>query len=325
MKIKIISVFFISVLLLLIPSLSSAADNNFADWLAELRAEASSLGISDKTLDSALTGLKPIQKVIKLDRKQPELTQDFERYLKARVTKKRIKLGRKMLIKHSDILKKAEERYGVPPHFLIAIWGFETNYGKNTGSYPVIGALATLAHDSRRSSFFRSQLLSALTILDEGHINIQDMQGSWAGAMGLVQFMPSTFSQYAIDADGDGRKDIWNNLPDAFSSAANYLARSGWQRGAEWGMEVQVPSDFNQKLANLNNEKPLADWQTIGIRKTDGSDLPEEDISASVVLPSDSNKPAFLVFQNYRSIMKWNRSHSFALSVCHLADSILDK
>ena len=325
MKIKVFSVFFIAVFLLLIPSLLLATDNDFADWLVELRAEARSKGISDETLDSALTGLKPIQKVIERDRRQPEFTLDFQSYLKTRVTKKRIRKGREMLGKHKDMLEKVKQRYDVNPRFLIAIWGLESNYGDYLGSFPVIGALATLAHDSRRSNFFRSQLLHALTILDQGHISIQDMKGSWAGAMGQVQFMPSTFSQFAIDADKDGRKDIWNNLADAFSSAANFLAGYGWQKGITWGMEVQLPSNFRLEMAGLDKERPLTDWQAVGIRGIDGADLPEDNITGAVVLPSDSDNPAFLVFQNYRSIMKWNRSHSYALSVCHLADSIAEK
>ncbi len=325
MKIKICSIFFIA--LFLLPSLSKAspAENNFADWLVELRAEARARGISEKTLDLALADLKPIKKVIRLDRKQPEFTMSFQRYLKSRVSKKRVKLGRKMLLKHGDMLEKISQRYGVPPHFLIAIWGLESNYGNSLGKYPVITALATLAHDGRRSKFFRSELLNALTILDQGHISFQDMKGSWAGAMGQIQFMPSTFTRFAIDGDGDGRKDIWKNLHDAFSSAGNFLAGSGWQRGKPWGMEVKLPPDFNHELEGLDKKKPIADWQSIGIRRIDGSDLPADTITASVILPSDSDKPAFLVFKNYRSIMKWNRSHFYAMSVCRLADLILEK
>jgi membrane-bound lytic murein transglycosylase B len=319
---KIFSVFIIPVVLLLAPPLSSSADNDFADWLVELRAEARSRGISEDTLNAALTDLKPIPRVIELDRKQPEFTLDFQSYLESRISKKRIRLGREMLHRHGDMLEKIRQRYGVQPRFLIAIWGLETNYGNYLGSFPIIGALATLAHDTRRGDFFRSQLFNALTILDEGHISNADMRGSWAGAMGQVQFMPSTFAQYAIDANGDGRKNIWQDLPDAFSSAANFLVSSGWQRGIIWGREVQLPSDFQQEMSGLDKEKSLSEWQAIGIRRIDGSDLPEENITASVILPSEGNKPAFLVYQNYRSIFKWNKSHSYALSVCRLADLI---
>jgi membrane-bound lytic murein transglycosylase B len=325
MKMKFFSVFFITVFFLLIPSLSLPTDNDFADWLVRLRAQARSKGISDETLDSALTGLKPIQKVIDLDRKQPEFTLDFQNYLKTLVTKKRIRHGRKMLGRHKDILEKVEQRYGVHPRFLIAIWGLETNYGNILGNFPVIESLATLAYDARRSDFFRSQLFNALIILDQGHVSIQDMKGSWAGAMGQVQFMPSTFSKFAVDADGDGRKDIWHNLDDAFFSAANFLVGLGWQRGKTWGMEVKLPSDFRRGMAGLNKKKSLTLWQAMGIRGIDGKDLPSDNIKASVVLPSNNNKPAFLVFQNYRSILNWNRSHSYALSVCHLADRITEK
>jgi membrane-bound lytic murein transglycosylase B len=223
------------------------------------------------------------------------------------------------------MLEKVKQHYGVHPRFLIAIWGLETSYGNYLGNFPIIGALATLAHDSRRGDFFRSELLNALTILDEGHISISDMRGSWAGAMGQVQFMPSTFTKFAIDANGDGRKDIWQNLPDAFSSAANFLVSSGWQSGIPWGIEVRLPSDFKHEIADMDHEKPLTDWQAIGIRQKDGSDLPQDNMMASVVLPSDGNKPAYLVYQNYRSILKWNHSHSYALSVCLLADRIADR
>jgi membrane-bound lytic murein transglycosylase B len=325
MKMKIFSVFFITVVFLLIPSLSLPTDNDFEDWLVRLRAQARSKGISDETLDFALTGLKPIQKVIDLDRKQPEFTLDFQDYLGTLVTKKRIRQGREMLDRHKDMLEKVEQRYGVHPRFLIAIWGLETNYGNDLGNFPVIESLATLAYDARRSDFFRSQLLNALIILDQGHVSIQDMKGSWAGAMGQVQFMPSTFSKFAVDADGDGRKDIWHNLDDAFFSAANFLVGLGWQRGKTWGMEVQLPSDFRRGMAGLNKKKSLTVWQAMGIRGIDGKDLPSDNIKASVVLPSANNKPAFLVFQNYRSILNWNRSHSYALSVCHLADRIAEK
>jgi membrane-bound lytic murein transglycosylase B len=325
LKIKIFSVFFMTVFLLLIPSLSLPTDKDFADWLVRLRAQAKSQGVSDETLDSALTGLKPIQRVIDLDRRQPEFILDFQNYLETRVTKKRIRQGRMMLSRHRDILEKVKQRYGVQPRFLVAIWGLETSYGNHLGNFPVIGALATLAYDARRSDFFRSQLLNALIILDQGHIRIQDMKGSWAGAMGQVQFMPSTFSQFAVDADGDGRKDIWHNLDDAFYSAANFLVGYGWQSGKTWGMEVQLPSDFRREMAGLDKKKPLTVWQAMGIRGIDGKDLPSENITASVVLPSANTKPAFLVFQNYRSIMRWNNSHSYALSVCRLADLIAEK
>jgi membrane-bound lytic murein transglycosylase B len=318
------SVVFITLSFLLALPHSSWA-NDFADWLMDLRTEARLQGISDRTLDSALAGLKPIPRIIELDRNQPEFKKDFKDYLKTRVSRKRIKQGRKMLKKHSSILNEVEKKYGVPPQFLVAIWGLETNYGSYLGGYPIIGALATLAHDPRRSGFFRTELLNALLILEQGHISVSDMRGSWAGAMGQVQFMPSTFARFAVDGDGDGRKDIWKNMPDAFSSAANFLTGFGWQKDISWGMEVRVPPDFNRDSAGLEHEKTLAEWQETGVRLKNGRDLPGDTITASLVLPSSGRKPAFLVHKNYRAIMKWNRSHSYALAVCHLADRIEEK
>lgn len=308
-------------LVMLPPTYSSAAD--FDQWLAELRAEAISRGISEATLDAALTGLQPVPRVIKLDRNQPEFKKSFNDYMKMTVSEWRIKKGRQMLRKHKELLEDVRLRYGIQPRFLAAIWGMETNYGTYTGSLPVIASLATLAHDTRRSSFFRNELLHALTILDEGHVSLPDMKGSWAGAMGQLQFMPSTFTGYAVDADNDGRKDIWHTLPDVFASAANYLSKS-WQGNRTWGRKVQLPPDFDQSLAGMGTKKPLSDWQSLGIRRINGDDLPKVVIDASLIMPSGSKGPAFLVYRNYRSIYRWNRSHLYSLAVCRLSDMLVD-
>jgi membrane-bound lytic murein transglycosylase B len=301
---------------------SSFADDNFAEWLEELRAEAVAMGISESTLDKALTGLQPIQKVIELDRNQPEFKKDFMSYLKLTVTGFRIKKGRRLLHKHRELLEDIMRDYGVQPRFLVAIWGLESNFGKHTGKFSVIQTSATLAYDARRSAFFRGELLNALKILDEGHIAISDMQGSWAGAMGQIQFMPSTFINFAVDKDKDGRKDIWQNLPDVFASAANFLSGYGWSANFTWGREVQVPDGLEQKLYGLANEKPLSEWQKIGVRRINGNALPRVDIKASLIKPSKNSVHSFLVYRNYRAIMRWNRSHLYALAVCHLADRI---
>jgi membrane-bound lytic murein transglycosylase B len=301
---------------------ASETTGDFADWLASLRAEAIAKGISDATLETALGGLQPIPRIIELDRNQPEFKQDFRSYINSRVSEKRIKTGRRMLQKHGFLLEKIRRRYGIQPRFLIAIWGLETEYGNYLGGFPVIGALATLAYDPRRSNFFRAELLNALTILDEGHVSISDMKGSWAGAMGQLQFMPSTFVRHAVDADGNGRKNIWHSLPDTFASAAKFLADSGWQSGITWGRKVRLPSDFNLNLAGLDKERPLAEWQEMGVRRINGSNLPGVDIKASLILPDGNNGPVFLVYQNYRAILRWNHSHLYALSVCYLADRI---
>ncbi len=307
--------------LLLLPQLSPAAED-FSQWLAGLRAEAMDKGISVATLDAALADIQPIKRIIKLDRNQPEFKKDYWSYIKMTVTNSRIKKGRRMLLNHRTLLEDIKNRYGVQPRFLVAIWGMETNFGTYTGGFPVISSLATLAYDARRGKFFRAELLAALKILDEGHINVSDMQGSWAGAMGQVQFMPSTFVRFAVDADKDGRKDIWQSLPDVFASAANFLSRKSWQGNRTWGREVQLPAAFDQKLVGMGTKKRLSEWQDLGIRRITGKDLPKVDIDASLILPSGSNRPAFLVYQNYRAIYRWNPSHLYTLAVCRLSDKL---
>ncbi len=315
-------------LVLLILFLSSpvfAEKEDFQTWLDGLRKEALEKGISGATLDVALKGIKPIERVIELDRHQPEFKLNFETYMGKVVSDWRIQQGRKLLKEHAGLLKKVGDKYGVPPRFLVAFWGIETNFGRHLGSFQVINSLATLAYDPRRSGFFRKELLHALKIIDEGHISSADMKGSWAGAMGQLQFMPSTFTGYATDADGDGRKDIWHTMPDIMYSAANFLSRSGWRRGYTWGREVQLPQGFDRKQAGLKIKKSIAYWHSTGVRNMDGSDLPVEDMSASIILPSDKDIPAFLVYDNYRVIMRWNRSHFYAVAVGHLADRIIGK
>jgi len=298
---------------------------DFSIWLEGLRQEARAKGISEATLHEALDNLQPIPRIIELDRRQPEFSQTFWRYLDARVTEGRIERGRMLLELHAELLADIERQYGVQPRFLVAFWGLETNFGDYLGSFPVIGSLATLAHDPRRSEFFRSELLAALSIIDAGHITVNEMLGSWAGAMGQPQFMPSTFVRFAVDADGDGRRDIWYSLPDVFASAANFLSGSGWQRDKTWGREVRLPPGFDLQLTGLEVEKSLAAWQILGVRKMNGDDLPRENIKGSLILPAGYAGPAFLVYHNYRTILQWNRSDLYAIAVGHLADRIAGK
>ncbi len=234
-------------------------DPAFEAWLDGLRAEARGRGISQATLDAALTGLQPVSRVVELDRKQAEFTQTFWAYLERRVDEHRITRGRELLARHGDLLARVQGAYGVQPRFLVAFWGLESNFGDYTGNHSVIGALATLAYDPRRADFFREELLNALLILEQGHIAPQAMTGSWAGAMGHVQFMPSTFLHYAVDFDGDGRHDIWSTLLDVFGSAANYLKNLGWDDKKTWGREVRLPADFDWGLADLKRPRALAD------------------------------------------------------------------
>lgn len=297
----------------------------FAEWLAELRAEASRRGISNGVVEEALGDVVPISRVIELDRNQPEFTLTFRDYLTRVAPDHRIATGRNKLAQNRGLLNEISRKYGVPPHVIVALWAIETDFGRLTGGFQVIPALATLAHDGRRSAFFRNQLFDALTILDQGHIKSADMVGSWAGAMGQCQFMPSSFLSFAVDHDGDGRKDIWNTRADIFASAANLLASNGWQRGWTWGRPVRLPDVFDLGVEGLDKQKPLSEWQALGIRRMDGGNLPKADIEASLLMPDGPDGPVFLVYDNFRVILRWNRSDYFALTAGYLADRIAGK
>ncbi len=298
------------------------AQPDFDDWLEDLRLEASNNGISQKTLDAALTGLTPIKRVIELDQRQPEFTETFLNYLEKRVTLKRIEKGRLLLIKHQSLLRKIEARYGIPPRYLVAFWGLETNFGSYLGKIPTVSALVTLAYDPRRSKFFRIQALDALRIIDQGHISASDMKGSWAGAIGQLQFLPSTFLNNAVDGNGDGKKDVWKNLSDVFASGGNYLKNIGWEKGALWGREVQLPVNFDWNLSRIDIRKPLSFWTTRGVTRANGQPLPIGDIVGAIVMPQGYSGPAFLVYGNFDVILKWNRSINYALAVGILADRL---
>jgi membrane-bound lytic murein transglycosylase B len=295
---------------------------DFSTWLAALRDEALGRSISPATVESALTGIRPNDRVIELDRKQPEGTMTFERYLKTVVTKDRIRDGRRKLSRHRELLGRIRERYGVQPRFLVALWGVESNYGRRTGSFPVVEALATLAWDGRRGDFFRGELLDALHILDEGHIEPERMLGSWAGAMGQPQFIPSSFRRYAVDFDGDSRRDIWGSPADVLASAANYLSTEGWRDDLIWGREARLPEGFEHGLIGGETGRPLSEWQQLGVRRADGSDLPRADLRAALVRPGGTSGPVYLTYDNYRVLLRWNRSDYFATAVSLLSDRI---
>ncbi len=294
----------------------------FADWLAELKSEALSKGITEETFEAALSTAQPIPRVIELDRSQPEFTLTFRQYLTRTVPKSRVDTGRRLLRENKEILEKVSKEFEVQPRFLVAFWGIESDFGRITGGFSVPHALATLAHDGRRSQFFRGELLNALQILDEKHIQPHRMKGSWAGAMGQTQFMPSSFLRFAVDFDKDGRRDIWTTRDDVFASAANYLSRSGWKGDQTWGRAVRLPAQFDRSLISLEVTKTLSEWQALGVRRPDGRDLPVADLEASLVQPGDDKNDVFIVYDNYRTTLKWNRSTYFALAVGHLADRI---
>lgn len=300
----------------------AAQREDFASWLQSLKQEARAKGISRATLDSALRDLRPNPRVLELDRRQPEYSQTFWSYLTRAASESRVKGGRARLARHRALLQRVAARYGVQPRILVALWGMESSFGDFTGGFPVIGSLATLAYDPRRAELFRTQLIAALRILDQGHVPLGRMTGSWAGAMGQVQFLPTTFTDHAVDADGDGRRDIWNSLPDVFSSAANYLRHLGWRSDQTWGREVRLPSGFDWSLANLENVLPLRQWAGLGVRAADGGPLPLADFGGAIILPGGYQGPAFMVYDNYRVILGWNRSISYAVAVGHLSDRI---
>jgi membrane-bound lytic murein transglycosylase B len=304
------------------PVRAAPATSDFSQWLYEFRKTALEQGISGRTLDRALAGLAPIDRVIELDRRQPEGRMTFAQYRERVVHRERIVRGGEMLREHESLLGRIRERYGVPPQIVVALWGIESNYGETMGSFSVVGSLATLAWEGRRASFFRKELLSALQILEKGDVDPEHMFGSWAGAMGQCQFMPSTFLAYAVDHDGDGRRDIWQTVPDVLASMANYLYRSGWRDGYIWGREVTVPRGLDRSHFGLDSRASLASWQRRGVRTRSGSSLPDVAIEASLVGPDEGDGPAFLVYNNFRTLMVWNRSTYFALSVGLLADAI---
>lgn len=308
------------VILLLAVSPLQAQDQSFDEWLADLRAEAASLGISASTL-AALDNIAPLERVLELDNSQPEFVQTFTRYIELRVTTGQVSRGQQLLQQHGVLLDEVRQRYGVQPHYLAAFWAIESNFGRATGGFSVLEALATLAYDPRRSEFFRRELLTALRIIDDGHIAPERMSGSWAGAMGQLQFLPSVFDRYGVDGDGDGRIDIWNSLPDVFHSAANFLSQSGWRGDQRWGREVLLPDNFDYRQSGTGVRKPLGEWRGMGVTTVDGNPIPVvAGMEASVILPAGANGPAFLAYGNFRATMAYNPSTFYALTVGHLAD-----
>ena len=300
----------------------ASPNKDFQSWLKAVREEAKGNGISEATLDAAFQGVAPIPRIIELDRRQAEFTLTFERYLEITQPPARVVRGQALLSEHRELLSQIEARFGVPGEQLVALWGMESNFGQNMGSFSVVAALATLAYDGRRSAFFRRELMHALRILEDGHIRPQDMKGSWAGAMGQNQFMPSSFVNNAIDYDGDGRRDIWTNPADVLASAANYLNRAGWRRGQPWGARVSLPQGFDATGLAPDAIKPIAEWRAAGLTLFSGEALPDQPGEASLVLPGGPTGPAFLAYENFRVIMKWNRAILFATSAGLLADRL---
>ena len=306
-----------------LPSAGTVAPQTrqFDRWITDFRARAQQAGIGEATLRRALDGVQYLPRVVELDRAQPEFTRAVWDYLDRAVTPDRVALGKDKLLQVRREVDAAATRYGVPPEIVVAIWGMESNYGSNFGSTPTIDALATLGFDGRREAWASGQLIAALKIIDNGDIDHDRMIGSWAGAMGQTQFLPSNFLAYAVDADGDGRRDIWGSMADVTASTANFLAQSGWRSGQPWGVEVQLPAGFDFGRADASVRQSSAQWATEGVRSKDGQPLRELSDSA-ILLPAGARGPAFLVGPNFRAILRYNNSTSYALGVGLLAQRL---
>lgn len=295
---------------------------SFSEWRQALRNEALTSGIDAALFDRVFSGVTPDPAVLKADSSQPEFTRPVWEYLDGAVSASRIGRGRVLLAQHNAMLQRIEQRYGVEAPILVAIWGLESNFGNNIGSHSVIRSLATLAFEGRRQGFWRSQLLAALQILQNGDIASERMIGSWAGAMGQTQFMPTTYNQHAVDFDGDGKRDLWNSPADALASAARYLQASGWRHGQPWGFEVRLPSGFDYALADPERRRTLAEWATLGVRPVAATGA-APDSRANLSLPAGHRGPAFLLLDNFRSILKYNNSTSYALAIGLLANNFV--
>jgi len=295
---------------------------SFAEWLEDLREEALAAGVSGDTFDRAFAAVRVNPEIVAKDRDQSEFTKPVWSYLDSAVSPERVANGRFKQTEYRPELNAAAKRFGVPAEIILAIWGLESAYGTNTGGYNVIEALATLAYDGRRPGMFREQLIDALLILEAGDIDPIAMRGSWAGAMGQTQFMPSAFRKYAVDGDKDGRRDIWGDPADVFDSTANYLTGFGWTPGSPWGTEVKLPRDFPWEQAEIDIKKPVTEWRKLGVRLANGGELPAVSSLASIITPAGHRGPAFIVFKNFHTILRYNYSSAYALAVGHLADRI---
>ncbi len=309
---------------------------SFEQYVATLKQEALEKGFEKSLVDEAFANLTYKKKVVKADKNQPEFKQTLDTYLPRRVNKWVVNKARSLYQEKKTLLDEIGAKYGVQPRFIVALWGLESSFGKHRGKMPVIASLVTLAYEGRRESLYRPQIFKALDIVKQGEISLEDLKGSWAGAMGQTQFMPSSFHAYAVDYDGDGKRDIWNNEKDVFASIANYLKTEGWNDDLTWGRQVVLPQSFD--LVNaiprgtrgrkdwLNkwtkSERSLSDWKALGLTRTNGKPIPVRNITAALVMPDDGEGRAYLAYDNYKVLMHWNRSYYFVTSVGYLSDLI---
>ena len=303
-------------------SAQQSAQPDFHTFIQEVRRDAISQGITPATLDRAFANVAYVPHVIELDRQQPESTLSFEDYIDRVVSPTRRERGREQLDENRALLDAVSRKYGVAPRFIVALWGIESDYGRITGSFSEIDALATLAYDGRRSAFFRKELVNALIVVQRMHVDPRAMTGSWAGAMGQSQFMPSSFLNYAVSWRGNAPPDIWTNKADVFASIANYLAHVGWRPDESWGIAVKTPAGLDQSLIGLGQRRPLSNWSALGLQRANGGALQDSPATASLIEPGGESGPAFLVFDNFRVILRWNNSSYFATAVGYLADAV---
>jgi membrane-bound lytic murein transglycosylase B len=292
-------------------------------WVQQVEQEAIADQVSPVTVHQALDNFMPNPRVAQLDQKQPEGTISFAAYKANTITPDRIAKGADLMHRYADFLSGIEVRTGVPPQIVVALWGIESSYGANMGSFEVVNSLATLAYVGRRAPFFRSELMAALHVIDQEHMDVSQLRGSWAGAMGQCQFMPSTYLRYAVDGDGDGRRDIWSDPVDVLASIANYLQAEGWHRDTPWAREVITSgSSIDPSEVGLTQARTIEEWSEMGVVGTDGMPLSQPGVQASLLQPDGAGGASFLAFDNVRALMRWNHSTYFAVSVGLLADEI---
>lgn len=317
--------FIVSVLAVCLSFSSSlGAKASFEEYVSGLKQEALGKGYSAEFVERSFAKVKLREKVVKADKNQPETKITLDKYLATRVPDWKVEKAVKLLNENRALLDKVEREYGVQKRFIVALWGNESNFGSIQGKHPVISSLVSLAYDGRREVLFKKQLFAALDILQKGHISQDKFLGSWAGAMGQSQFMPTSFLNYAVDFDGDGKKDIWQNKADVFASIANFLKSEGWSNQLTWGRQVKIPSNFDLTLGGLKRDafKPLSEWHELGATRYSGESLPLINLSASLIAPDGPKGRVYLVYENFHTLMKWNRSSYFGISVSYLADRI---
>jgi membrane-bound lytic murein transglycosylase B len=297
-------------------------DAKFAAFVKDFRDTALKAGISPETYDRSMTGITRNPRVAQLNLNQPEFARPVWEYLDSAVSADRVTNGQKMVAANAPALARIEARFSVPKEILIAIWGMESNYGEAMGGFNMFEALATLAYDGPRADYARKELIAALKMEEQEHLDPAKMTSSWAGAFGHTQFIPSAFLAHAVDGDGDGKRDLWHSAPDALASTASLLADAGWHMGEVWGYEIALPKDFPYEEADVDNVKTVAQWRKLGVTKIGGAELPHAEATAGIYLPAGAHGPAFLVLDNFKTVLKYNNAASYALAVCYLADRI---